>query len=66
MKKQYDFTKAKRGALVTPVSGRTRITIRLDDETLINQALGEYMRQRPESVEEVVRRVVREEVRRIA
>lgn len=31
MKKEYDFSKAKRGA-VLPQSGKTRITIYLDDE----------------------------------
>ena len=31
MKKEYDFTKAKRGAVVAPARGKTRITIYLDD-----------------------------------
>jgi uncharacterized protein (DUF4415 family) len=84
MKKQYDFSKGKRGAVIAPVAGKTRITIRLDDEildwfrsevhkagggnyqTLINKALREYISQQRESIEEVVRRVVREEVKRIA
>lgn len=84
MKKQYDFSKGKRGAVVSPASGKSRITIRLDDEilnwfrrevhkagggnyqTLINRALREYIKGRPEALEEVVRRVVREEVRKIA
>ena len=82
MKKEYDFSKAKRGAVV-PSAGKTRITIYLDDEivrrfklksektgkgyqTLINGALREYVTQRREPLEEVVRRVVREELRRIA
>ena len=34
MKKEYDFSKGRRGALVTPARGKSRITIRLDDETL--------------------------------
>ena len=55
MKKEYDFSKAKRGAVV-PTHGKTRITIYLDDaileqfrresaktgkgyQTLINEAL---------------------------
>ncbi len=55
MKEQYDFSKAKRGAVIAP-AGKTRITIYLDDEivrqfkaksetsgkgyqTLINEAL---------------------------
>ena len=84
MKKHYDFSKGKRGAVVSPARGKSRITIRLDDEilnwfrrevhkagggnyqTLINHALREHIKKRPESLEEVVRRVVREEVRRTA
>ncbi len=59
MKKEYDFSKAKRGAVISPV-GKTRITIYLDDEivqqfklrseksgkgyqTLINEALKSYL-----------------------
>lgn len=34
MKKQYDFTRAKRGAAVPAPAGKTRITIRLDDEVV--------------------------------
>lgn len=34
MKREYDFSKAKRGAVVSVPKGKTRITIRLDDETL--------------------------------
>jgi uncharacterized protein (DUF4415 family) len=84
MKKEYDFSKGKRGAVITTARGKSRITIRLDDEilnwfrrevhkagggnyqTLINHALREHIKSRPESLEEVVRRVVREEVRRTA
>src|SRR6266481_2952830 len=35
-------------------------------QTLINHALRDYIKKRPESLEEVVRRVVREEVRKSA
>lgn len=59
MRKEYDFSKAKRGAVVS-AAGKTRITIYLDDEilrrfktrsetsgkgyqTLINEALGIYL-----------------------
>jgi len=84
MKKQYDFSKGTRGAVVSPARGKSRITIRLDDQilnwfrrevhkagggnyqTLINHALREHIKKRPESLEEVVRRVVREEVRKTA
>jgi hypothetical protein len=30
MKKEYDFSKGKRGAVVQPEPGKSRITIRLD------------------------------------
>ncbi len=32
MRKEYDFSKAKRGPAVPVPSGKTRITIRLDDD----------------------------------
>jgi hypothetical protein len=34
MKKQYDFAKGKRGTVVPVPKGKTRITIRLDDDVL--------------------------------
>jgi len=34
MRKEYDFSKAKRGPVVPVPKGKTRITIRLDDELL--------------------------------
>jgi uncharacterized protein (DUF4415 family) len=34
MKKEYDFSKAKRGAVVTTPPGKTRVTIRLNNEIL--------------------------------
>jgi len=42
MRKEYDFSAGKRGAVV-PSSGKTRITIMLDDEVL------EYFRENAES-----------------
>jgi uncharacterized protein (DUF4415 family) len=84
MKKEYDFSKGKRGAVVKSAAGKTRITIRLDDDilawfrqevqktgggnyqTLINKALRAHINEDLESLEEVLRRVVREEVRRTA
>jgi uncharacterized protein (DUF4415 family) len=81
MKKQYDFSTGKRGAVVQTPPGKTRITIRLDDDvlawfreqahaagggnyqTLINQALSEVMQQRQEPLEDILRRVIREELR---
>jgi len=80
MKEEYDFSTGKRGALEPTVPGKTRITIRLDDEildwfraqvhaagggnyqTLINEALHEYMRQQREPLEQIFRRVLREEL----
>jgi uncharacterized protein (DUF4415 family) len=60
MKKEYDFSKGKRGAVI-PTPGKTRITIYLDDDiiqgfkkqsektgkgyqTLINEALKAHLR----------------------
>lgn len=34
MKQEYDFSKGKRGAVVQAAPGKTRVTIRLDDEIL--------------------------------
>jgi hypothetical protein len=82
MRKQYDFSKAKRGPVVKAPKGKTRITIRLDDEILdwfkeqanaagggnyqsmINDALKAFIATRSESLETVVRRVVREELKK--
>jgi uncharacterized protein (DUF4415 family) len=84
MKEEYNFGGARRGALDPLPKGKTRITIRLDDDvlewfrdrveaagggnyqTLINATLREHIEQRRESLEETLRRVVREELRRSA
>ena len=84
MKKEYDFSTARRGAVIPSTSGKTRITIRLDDEviawfknavetsgggnyqTRINRALQEYIQEQKEPLEKVIRRVLREELKRIA
>ena len=34
MKSEYDFTKGKRGAVIAATPGKTRVTIRLDNEVL--------------------------------
>ena len=34
MKKEYDFKKGKRGAVLSVPKGKTRITIRLDDDVI--------------------------------
>ena len=80
MKKQYDFSKAKRGAVLKSPPGKTRITIRLDDDilqwfrdqvhaagggnyqTLINSALRDHINQERESIEDTLRRVIRQEL----
>jgi Arc/MetJ family transcription regulator len=82
MKKEYDFSKGIRGPVVPLPPGKTRITIRIDDDlldwfrdqvdaagggnyqTMMNQALREYVNREKESVETTVRRVVREEFAR--
>jgi uncharacterized protein (DUF4415 family) len=78
MKAEYDFSKAKRGAVV-PSTGKTRITIYLDDavleefrlraeaagrgyQTLINEVLRDYLSGHGENLEELLRRVIREEM----
>jgi uncharacterized protein (DUF4415 family) len=84
MKKEYDFSKGKRGAVLPAPKGKTRITIRIDDDildwfrgeveaagggnyqTLINQALREYLNQQQQPLEELLRRVVREELHSVA
>jgi uncharacterized protein (DUF4415 family) len=84
MKKEYDFSQGKRGAIAPPNAGKTRITIRLDDDvlawfretvqeagggnyqTLINDALRNYIQEKREPLEKVLRRIVREEIKRAA
>jgi uncharacterized protein (DUF4415 family) len=83
MKQQYDFSQGKRGRVVPPQpepQGKTRITIRLDDElvdwflkeadksggtmgyqTLINDALRQFMEGKAPKIEDTLRRIVREE-----
>jgi hypothetical protein len=34
MRKEYDFSKARRGAVLAVAPGKTRITIRVDDDVL--------------------------------
>ncbi len=82
MKAEYDFSKAKRGAVV-PQTGKTRITMYLDDaileefrnradaaakgyQTLINDALREYLAKDSDNLEETLRKVIREEMGRAA
>ena len=82
MKSEYDFRGARRGAVIPVAKGKTRITIRLDEDllawfrdqveragggnyqTLINEALRQYVRNAQEPFERTLRRVIREEIRR--
>ena len=81
MKKEYDFSRGKRGAVVK-ARGKTRITIHLDNEiikafrvraektgrgyqTLINQTLRRGLGDPPLD-EETLRSVIREELGRYA
>ncbi len=34
MKREYDFSKGRRGRVLKPPPGKTRVTIRLDDDVL--------------------------------
>jgi uncharacterized protein RhaS with RHS repeats len=80
MRKEYDFSRGKRRAILQ-APGKTRITIRLDDDllrwfraqvrssggsyqTLINLSLRDYIAREP--LEATLRRVVREELARAA
>ncbi len=81
MNDEHDFSAAKRGPVVKAPSGKTRITIRIDDDvlawfkeqvnlagggnyqTLINQALREFIESKNEPLEAILRRVIREEMR---
>jgi uncharacterized protein (DUF4415 family) len=81
MKKEYDFSKGKRGAVIATPPGKTRITIRIDNavldwfrakvhqagggsyQTLMNDALRAHIDQ--QSLEQTLRRVLKEELRRL-
>ncbi len=81
MKREYDFTKGRRGAVVRQ-AGKTRITIYLDKDvleefreradaggrgyqTMINDALREYLEQYGRPVDaRTLRRILREELRK--
>lgn len=79
MKREYDFSKAKRGPVVPATPGKTRITIRLDNEVIehfqdiVDRAGGgnyqtlinDALREhiRGARLEAVVRKAIREEVK---
>jgi uncharacterized protein (DUF4415 family) len=78
MKREYDFSKGKRGPVVPPEPGKTRITIRLDNEILdhfrkrvhdmgggnYQSLINDALRDyiRGARLEKIVRRAVRQEV----
>jgi uncharacterized protein (DUF4415 family) len=80
MKAKYDFSKGKRGAVLSSSEKKVRITIRLDRDiidwfrskveeqgggnyqTMLNDALRTYMERQEQPLEDVLRRVVREEL----
>lgn len=82
MSTNYDFSKARRGAVVPLLGNKVRITIRLDRgivewfkskvegrgggnyQTMINDALLAYTERQDESLEKLLRKVVREEIRK--
>jgi len=82
MKQEIDFSKGQRGAVVTAPTGKTRVTIRLDDDllnwfrdevdrmgggnyqSLINLALRDFVGRSREPLENTLRRVIREELKR--
>jgi len=82
MKINYDFSKAKRGAVLKPSGNKDRITIRIDSEiiawfkakvekagkgnyqSLINDALAHYIELEDQSFEKLLRRVIREELKK--
>jgi uncharacterized protein (DUF4415 family) len=82
VKRRYDFGKGKRGAVVRVPKGKTRITIRLDEDvvewfrqqvhaagggnyqTLINHVLRDHVAHGAEPLEKMLRRILREELRK--
>lgn len=82
MKREYDFSKGKRGPVVSPEPGKTRITIRLDNEILghfrkrvhemgggnYQTLINDALREyiRGARLEKVVRQAVREEVKAVS
>jgi len=77
MKREYDFRKAKRGAVVSVHKGKTRITIRLDDEILAwfrdqvelagggnyQTVINEVLRQHIQRAQEPLERTLRRVIR---
>jgi uncharacterized protein (DUF4415 family) len=82
MKRDYDFSKARRGPVIPVPKGKTRVTIRLDEDVLawfraqveaagggnyqalINDALRQHIARTREPLEDTLRRIIREEMKR--
>ena len=77
MKREYDFSKAERGAVVAVPKGKTRITIRLDDEILAwfrdqveragggnyQSVINEVLRQHIQQAREPLEKIIRRVIR---
>ena len=77
MKREYDFSKARRGAVVAVPKGKTRITIRLDDEILAwfrdqveragggnyQSVINEVLRQHVQQAREPLEKIIRRVIR---
>ncbi len=82
MKKEYDFSKGRRGPVVRVAPEKVRVTIRLDKDildwfrrqvddagggnyqTLINDALRGVVERKQEALESMLRRIIRDELKR--
>lgn len=82
MRKEYDFSRAKQGPIIPPEPGKTRITIRIDNEILdwfraqVHKAGGGSYQAlindalkdhiQGKHLESLLRRVIREEIKSAA
>jgi uncharacterized protein (DUF4415 family) len=77
MKREYDFSKGRRGPIVAVPKGKTRITIRLDDEILAwfrdqveragggnyQSVINEVLRQHVQQAREPLEKIIRRVIR---
>ena len=82
MKANYNFSKARRGAVAPSTGNKVRITIRIDRDivdwfktkveehgegnyqSLLNDALRAHIGQKDQSLEKILRKVVRDELKK--
>lgn len=82
MKANYNFSKARRGAVAPSMGNKVRITIRIDRDivdwfrakvekqgsgnyqSLLNDALRAHIGQKDQSLEKLLRKVVRDEIKK--